>query len=42
MNEIWQVGDIKITRVVEMEVAGGSRFILPAVSYTHLPLPTKA
>ena len=29
MNEIWQVGDIKITRVVEMEVAGGSRFILP-------------
>ena len=29
MNEVWQVGDIKITRVVEMEVAGGSRFILP-------------
>lgn len=25
----WQVGDIKITRVVEMEVAGGSKFILP-------------
>ena len=29
MNEVWQVGDVKITRVVEMEVAGGSRFILP-------------
>ncbi|MFW6094066.1 MAG: MBL fold metallo-hydrolase [Pseudomonadota bacterium] len=28
MNQ-WQVGDVTITRVVEMEVAGGSRFILP-------------
>lgn len=28
MNQ-WQVGDVKITRVVELEVAGGSRFILP-------------
>jgi len=28
MNQ-WQVGDVKVTRVVEMEVAGGSRFILP-------------
>ncbi|MEM8766268.1 MAG: MBL fold metallo-hydrolase [Pseudomonadota bacterium] len=25
----WQVGAVKITRIVEMEVAGGSRFILP-------------
>jgi len=25
----WQIGDIKITRVVEMEVAGGTKFILP-------------
>ena len=25
----WQVGDVTITRVVELEVAGGSRFILP-------------
>ncbi len=25
----WQVGRVKITRVVEMEVTGGSRFILP-------------
>ena len=29
MNEVWQVGDVKISRVVEMEVTGGSRFILP-------------
>jgi glyoxylase-like metal-dependent hydrolase (beta-lactamase superfamily II) len=25
----WQIGEVKITRVVEMEVAGGTRFILP-------------
>lgn len=25
----WQIGDIKITRIVEMQVTGGSRFILP-------------
>lgn len=25
----WQVGDVKITRVVELEMAGGTRFILP-------------
>ena len=29
MNEVWQVGDVKISRVVEMEVTGGTRFILP-------------
>ena len=28
MNQ-WQVGDVKITRVIEMEVAGGTKFILP-------------
>ena len=28
MNQ-WQIGKVKITRVIEMEVAGGSRFILP-------------
>lgn len=28
MNQ-WQIGNIKITRVIEMEVAGGSKFILP-------------
>ncbi len=25
----WQIGKVKVTRVVEMEVAGGTRFILP-------------
>ena len=29
MNEVWRVGDVTISRVVEMEVTGGSRFILP-------------
>ncbi|MDC3123837.1 MBL fold metallo-hydrolase [Gammaproteobacteria bacterium] len=28
MNQ-WQIGDVKITRVVEIESLGGSRFILP-------------
>ena len=28
MNQ-WQIGGVKITRIVEMEVTGGSRFILP-------------
>ena len=28
MNQ-WQVGNVKITRVIEMEVTGGSKFILP-------------
>ena len=28
MNK-WQVGDVKITQVIEMEATGGSRFILP-------------
>jgi glyoxylase-like metal-dependent hydrolase (beta-lactamase superfamily II) len=28
MNQ-WQIGAVKITRVVELEVAGGTRFILP-------------
>lgn len=28
MNQ-WQIGNVKITRVIEMEVAGGTKFILP-------------
>ena len=28
MNK-WQVGDVKITQVIELEATGGSRFILP-------------
>ena len=38
MNQ-WQIGDVKITRIIEMEVAGGSRFILPdATREACLPL----
>ena len=25
----WQIGDVRVTRIVEMEVVGGTRFILP-------------
>jgi len=28
-TQSWQVGDVKVTRVVELEMAGGSKFILP-------------
>lgn len=28
-NQVWQIGSVKITRVVELEMAGGSKFILP-------------
>lgn len=28
-SQSWQIGSVKVTRVVEMEMAGGSRFILP-------------
>lgn len=39
MNETWRVGDIKVTRVVELEVTGGTRFILPdATRDACLPL----
>ena len=31
MNQ-WQIGNVKITRIVEMEVAGGTKFILPDAS----------
>ncbi len=26
---VWQIGEVKVSRVVEMEVTGGSKFILP-------------
>ena len=29
MNEVWQIGNVKVSRVVEMEITGGTRFILP-------------
>ncbi|MBT5810548.1 MAG: MBL fold metallo-hydrolase, partial [Rhodospirillaceae bacterium] len=25
----WQIGDVKITRIIELQVSGGSKFILP-------------
>ena len=28
-NQTWQIGAVKITRVIEMQVAGGTRFLLP-------------
>ncbi len=31
MNQ-WQIGDVRITRIVELEVAGGTKFILPDAS----------
>ncbi|HEX7038234.1 MAG TPA: MBL fold metallo-hydrolase [Pseudomonadales bacterium] len=35
----WQVGNVKITRVVELEITGGTRFILPdATREACLPL----
>ena len=29
MNGRWRIGDVTITRIVELEIAGGTRFILP-------------
>ena len=38
MNQ-WQIGEIKVTRIVEMEIAGGSKFILPdATKEACLPI----
>ena len=35
----WQVGDVRITKIVEMEVPGGTRFILPdATKEACLPI----
>ena len=28
----WQIGDVKVTRVVELEIPGGTRFLLPQAS----------
>lgn len=37
--DVWQVGDVKITRLVELEAAGGTRFLLPdATREAVLPL----
>ena len=38
MNQ-WQIGNVKITRIVEVEMAGGTRFILPqATKENVLPI----
>ena len=29
----WRIGDVTVTKIVEMEVTGGSRFILPDATY---------
>jgi hypothetical protein len=29
----WKIGDVTVTKVVELEVTGGSRFILPQATY---------
>src|SRR5882672_9208984 len=32
----WRIGDVTITKIVEMEVTGGSRFILPQAAYEEI------
>ena len=32
----WRIGDVKITRIVEMETEGGTRFILPQATYDEI------
>jgi glyoxylase-like metal-dependent hydrolase (beta-lactamase superfamily II) len=32
----WRIGDVTITKIVEMEVTGGSRFILPQATYEEI------
>jgi glyoxylase-like metal-dependent hydrolase (beta-lactamase superfamily II) len=29
----WRIGDVKVTRVVELEATGGTKFLLPQVTY---------
>ena len=32
----WRIGDVTVTKIVEMEVTGGSRFILPQATYEEI------
>jgi glyoxylase-like metal-dependent hydrolase (beta-lactamase superfamily II) len=32
----WRIGDVTITKIVEMEVTGGSRFLLPQATYEEI------
>ncbi len=36
----WRIGDVTVTKIVEMEVIGGSRFILPQATHEEI-LPIK-
>ena len=35
----WQVGDVTITKIVELEVTGGTRFLLPQATREVVNLP---
>jgi glyoxylase-like metal-dependent hydrolase (beta-lactamase superfamily II) len=32
----WRIGDVTVTKIVELEVTGGSRFILPQATYEEI------
>ena len=32
----WQIGKVRVTKIVELEVTGGSRFILPQATYEEI------
>src|ERR1700691_361891 len=32
----WRIGDVTVTKIVELEVTGGSRFLLPQATYEEI------
>lgn len=32
----WRIGKVTVTKIVELEVTGGSRFILPQATYEEI------
>src|SRR6202035_2805355 len=36
MRMKWRIGTVTVTKIVEMEVTGGSRFILPQATYEEI------
>ena len=34
----WRIGEVTVSKIVELEVTGGSRFILPQATYEVLPI----
>ena len=32
----WRIGEVVVTKIVELEVTGGSRFILPQATYEEI------